>query len=168
LRDCFFARSSLGDFLRLIVVGEATMADFGGVVASGQAMSENLQRYYTKANELNEFFSTKLKPGERWQVLAQQAAPLFLASMGYLIVTLGLRGFTGVAFAQTRGAQTAFGLTPYEWSVAVYVVYNVVVIAILVVLIAMIVRGTKSHWVWRTASFLLGFLVKSIAALPSS
>jgi hypothetical protein len=139
------------------------------VVTSSQATSEELQRYYEKANELNEFFSDRLKPEDRWCVLKKQAAPLLIATIGYIFVTLGLRFFTGIAFAQTNAGQAlAFGYTQFEWSVAMYVIYNVVVIAILLTLVAMIVKGTRNQWVWRTTSFLLGFLVRSITAFPSS
>jgi hypothetical protein len=145
------------------------MTVIGEGVSGGDAMSQNLRQYYLKAEELSEFFSNRLTPGERWYVLKEQATPLVIASIGYLGATIGLRLITGVALAQTRSDKTltAFGLTQYEWSVAINVTYNVVVIAILLTLIAMIVRGTRSHWVWRTASFLLGFLVKSIASFPS-
>jgi hypothetical protein len=143
--------------------------DVSRVVAPDQAMPEDLRLYYDKARELNEFFSDGLKPRERWHILKQQAAPLVLAAIGYLFATLGLRFFTGIAFAQTGADKTtAFGFTQYEWLVVVYVTYNVVVIGILLTLVTMIVRGTRSQWVWRTASFLLGFLVKSISAFPST
>jgi uncharacterized membrane protein len=132
-------------------------------------MPEDLRLYYDKARELNEFFSDGLKPRERWHILKQQAAPLVLAAIGYLFATLGLRFFTGIAFAQTGADKTtAFGFTQYEWLVVAYVTYNVVVIGILLTLVTMIVRGTRSQWVWRTASFLLGFIVKSISAFPST
>jgi len=136
------------------------------VVAGIGGISENLRNYFAKADKLNQLFSDKLNKQERWHVLKQQASPLVIAAIGYLIATFGLRFFTGVAFAETAAGKLVFGYSPHEWSVVIYLAYNVVVIAILLILVRLIVTGTRNQWVFRTASFLLGFLVKSIAAFP--
>jgi hypothetical protein len=130
----------------------------------GDYDSEAVWRYKHARDELARAWEG-LRAGERVSVLMQDAGPLLFLTFGYFVWVVAAHFFIGITWAAAPG--TVFGFTPYEWNVAVYLIYNSVVLGILIVLVWMISAGSKSQWVWRTASFLLGFLVKSIGVFPS-
>ena len=137
----------------------------GGSGGSGQRGTEGVSYYFELEKQLNSYFNSKeLTTSERADIAFKELAPLLLASFGYLVASLGLNLFVGVAWAQPV---KVFGLNHHEWSMAIYLAYNAVILGVLVMLIITIVRGSKSQWSWRTASFLLGFLVKSISVIPT-
>lgn len=140
---------------------ESNQGAAGGQFGGGSA---GIEVYFHQEKELVSYFNKKLTTSERIQVLLSSFAPLLLLSLGYLVASFGLNSLVGIAWAQPV---KVFGLNHHEWSMAVYLTYNAVIIVILVMLIITIVKGSRSQWAWRTASFLLGFLVKSISVVPT-
>jgi hypothetical protein len=104
---------------------------------------------------------------QRLKVLFDAATPLIWSSAGYLAFVILMQRFVGTTWAATVPGPV-LGMSPYEWHLTVYLVYNAVVIIILLVLIGMIVAGSRSQWIWRMASFILGFLMRSITTFPTA
>jgi hypothetical protein len=108
----------------------------------------------------------------RVNVLVNEALPMLVFSLGYSVYEvftptsyrLVMRIFDMSAMAQTFG-----GMTKPDWQLAIWVVFHLTLLAILVGCVGhMLFSGRASTWVAKTATFLLGFLTKAITSFAAA
>jgi hypothetical protein len=131
---------------------------------------ERIDRYFRLRYSLADYFYS-LRPAQRWHIVQRESFLLLFYLFGGIFAQGLNRGFSwiGQAHAQTATEPVFIGLNKHEWGLALSVVLNLVLVAILMLCVIQLVFGKKQNaWAAKTATFLLGFLTKSLMTLTTS
>jgi hypothetical protein len=158
-----------------------TMSGTAPTANPPRSSDDQISEYLRKKYDLwNYFYGLTSK--KRFRILANESKYLFLFWLGYVgcmflwkHVVLGVPSsryifflthlFDSRAFAQTpaSSSETVLNMTYFQWRLAIWLVFHVVLIIILLGCVAhMLYSARPRPWVGKTATFLLGFLVKAL------
>ncbi|MEA2936208.1 MAG: hypothetical protein QOD74_2854 [Variibacter sp.] len=160
-----------------------TIGDGGAVARTPTGWDHEISLYQRKKEELWNYFYG-LPSAKRFRILVDESKYLFAFWLGYLgcmflwkhvvlaipvsrYVPFLAQLFDIRAFAQTQVApETLAGLTSYQWRLAVWLIFHMVLVIILMGCVGHMLYSTRARpWVAKTATFLLGFLVKALTGL---
>jgi hypothetical protein len=121
--------------------------------------------FFQRQMELYDYFNKELIPRERLKVLVREISLSLWYFFGYLLSSLSVRFFAVQALAQSPDVPKFLGMSPCDWSLAMHVFEFCVIILILAACFVHIIFSKRTNqWVWRTATFLLGFMTKSLSS----
>jgi hypothetical protein len=124
-----------------------------------------LDYFFDREAALYDYFSKELTPRERLTVLVYEMLLPLWYFFGYLLALLFLRFFTVQALAQPSSVPSFLGMSQDDWRLAMHVCeFGVILLAFVACCVHIITSKRANQWVWRTATFLLGFMTKSLSS----
>jgi hypothetical protein len=122
---------------------------------------------HAKERLWTEFY--RLSTETRLKIIARESKYLFLFALGYQAFIIFLRHghivwaalFDMSAWAQTSAPPTLWSWTDAQWKLFMWIFFQIVLVVILIACVFHMLFASKTNpWVGKTATFLLGFLVR--------